>query len=65
MENRGGGDCTPRGNVCLGMGRFAPAAGGYRNFNSDLGFVISNDGLHWREPVWKPEPMRPVARTDL
>ena len=38
MENRGGGDCTPRGNVCLGMtGRFAPAADGYRNFNCDLG----------------------------
>lgn len=34
-------------------GRFVPAAGGYRNFNCDLGFVISNDGLHWREPVWK------------
>ena len=44
----------------LGMtGRFAPAASSYRNFNCDLGFVISNDGLHWREPVWKPKPMRP------
>ncbi len=51
-QNHGGVVCTPRGNVCLGMtGRFAPAEGGYRNFNCDLGFVLSNDGLHWREPV--------------
>ena len=52
IENHGGVACTPRGNVCLGMtGRFVPGEGNYRAFSANLGFAISNDGLHWREPV--------------
>jgi len=52
LQNHAGVVCTPRGNVCLGLtGRFQPAPGGYRNFSADLGFAISNNGLHWREPV--------------
>ena len=52
MQNHAGVVCTPRGNVCLGMtGRFQPGESDYRSFNCDLGFAISNDGAHWREPV--------------
>jgi len=52
VENHAGVACTPRGNVCLGLtGRFVPGPQGYRGFSANLGFAISNDGLHWREPV--------------
>ena len=40
-----------RGNVLLGLTGMWHGTGDWRTVTHDLGFLISNDGLHFREPV--------------
>src|SRR3990172_6862322 len=40
-----------RGNVLLGITGFWHGATDWNQVTHDLGFIISNDGLHFREPI--------------